>query len=380
MPEHALVRRPAESRLRWAERLHGAFAGGGVSAAFQPVADLARGTIAGYEAVARFAEPSGVGPERWLAIARRHHIGGALEALCLLAAFAARPDLPPDTFLAVNIGPDALLEPPVQAVLAEQGDLSGVVIEITEQSPRDSYEALLPVLDRYRSLGALVAVEDAGAGYAGLRHLLLLRPSIIRLDHDLVAGIDRDEAKRALVEMVGAFADRTDAWLLAAGVERPEELLALSRLGVPLAVGPLLGDPAARFAAPTSELARLVPPRVQAVQPERLGDLVEERPVATDLAGAARLLGADHALDVVVLVDRAHRPRELVESASRRSPRRWPAVGMALETPIAEAARRALGRPDALRFQPLICTDQAGHFRGVVTMERILDHLAGLCG
>ena len=107
-----------------------------------------------------------------------------------------------------------------------------MVIELTEHERIDSYAALEPALDRLRAAGALLAIDDAGAGYAGLQHVLSLRPDIIKLDRALVEGLDRDEAKRTLVEMIGTLAGRLDAWLLAEGIETGEELDVLDRARV----------------------------------------------------------------------------------------------------------------------------------------------------
>jgi EAL domain-containing protein (putative c-di-GMP-specific phosphodiesterase class I) len=87
-------------------------------------------------------------------------------------------------------------------------------------------------------------VDDTGAGYAGLRHVLELRPALVKLDASLVSGIDRDRDKRYVLEMAGIVAERIDAQLLAEGVERPAELETLRALGVPLGQGHFLGSPA----------------------------------------------------------------------------------------------------------------------------------------
>lgn len=361
---------------RWGDRLRTVLAGGAITALYQPIADLRHGSVAGYEAVARFAEPADLAPDRWLAAARRHRVGPAIEALCLSAALGARAELPAGAFLAVNVGPDALLDPSVQAVLAREGDLSGIVLEITEHTPVASYQALLPVLDRYRTRGALVAVDDAGAGYAGLRHLLHLRPAIIKLDRELVTGLDRNEAKRALVEMVAAFAERTEACLLAEGVERREELDALRRLGVPLAQGFLLGTPSPYFTPLSAEAAPHLPASHPARPTETLRDLLEARPATTSVAEALRALLADPGLDLVVLLSPDGRPREIIDGAARHHPRTSAITPLAAETAVADAARRALARPPAARFRPLVCADDAGNYVGVVTMERVLEHLA----
>lgn len=217
----------------WSAKLGAALAGGVVSSVYQPIVDLARGTTVGYEALARFAGFAERNPEKWFAAARVLGCHAELEAVALRTALSARSDLPRNCFLTVNVSPDLLMTETIRSVWRDEGDLDAVVIELTEQVPIESYTALEGDLAGLRGAGALIAVDDAGAGYAGLRHLLALRPSIIKLDRELIKDVDLDEAKLALVEMVGTFAGRVDAWLLAEGVERAGELDALVSLGAP---------------------------------------------------------------------------------------------------------------------------------------------------
>ncbi len=101
-------------------------------------------------------------------------------------------------------------------------------------------------------------------GYASLRHILAVRPQLVKLDRALVEGLDGDGAKNALVEMLGTFASRTDAWIVAEGVERREELDALVRIGVPLGQGYLLGRPSPPFAELEPALGVHIRGRVEA--------------------------------------------------------------------------------------------------------------------
>jgi predicted signal transduction protein with EAL and GGDEF domain len=114
------------------------------------------------------------------------------------------------------------------------GDLRGVVVEITEQIAVADYDALIAALAPVRVAGALLAIDDAGAGFASLKHVMLLRPDFVKVDRDLVAGIDRDETKAAVVEAFGLVTSRLDAWLIAEGVETTAELDCLLSLRVPL--------------------------------------------------------------------------------------------------------------------------------------------------
>ena len=116
-----------------------------------------------------------------------------------------------------------------------------LVLELTEHVPVDDYAVLRGAID---SLGNVeVAVDDAGAGYASLRHILELRPAFVKLDISLVQNIDGDQLRQALVAGLVYFAERSGCHLIAEGVESEEEASALVRLGVELAQGFLFGRP-----------------------------------------------------------------------------------------------------------------------------------------
>jgi EAL domain-containing protein (putative c-di-GMP-specific phosphodiesterase class I) len=147
---------------------------------FQPIVDLRRSAVKGYEMLARLANDPAGSPPQWLAAAERHGLGNALEATLVAAGLDAREHLPRGTYLSINVSPGALLSPEVRAALdAAPGGLDQIVVEITEQKPVDDYAALATVLDRARAAGARVAVDDAGAGYASLQHVLRLRPEYV---------------------------------------------------------------------------------------------------------------------------------------------------------------------------------------------------------
>jgi EAL domain-containing protein (putative c-di-GMP-specific phosphodiesterase class I) len=359
----------------WPAILADACTGRGLTGVYQPLVDLERGVVVGYEALIRFARLPGVTPDTWFAAARRHGCEAELEAAALATTLARRPDLPPDTFLSVNVGPTALASDAVADQLDRLGDLRGLVIEMTEQTPIDSYGALAGQLDRYRDRGALVAIDDAGAGYAGLAHILELRPAILKLDRSLVSGIDRNEAKRALVEMLGLFANRIDAWILAEGIETAGELRTLRRLDVPLGQGWALGRPAEPWAP-------ILPDAVATLR--EAGSPADGGPVDTvrllieppSWAPAATTpVGADPER-FVVLVDDGRVPVGAVKPANGTGGSLTAILRVSPATTVSEAARRALTRPADQRFDPLVCTDTAGRLLGIVPFERLVDHLA----
>ncbi len=118
-----------------------------------------------------------------------------------------------------------------------------VVLELTEHTRFDDYTKLMPALDALRARGVRIAVDDAGAGYSGLQHVLHLRPDILKLDLDLTHGIDTDPARHALATALVGFADRIGAVLLAEGIETGEELAVLRTLGVAWGQGFYLARP-----------------------------------------------------------------------------------------------------------------------------------------
>jgi diguanylate cyclase (GGDEF)-like protein len=211
-----------------------------VTAVFQPMMEVATGRVAGYEALARFAAPFERPPHLWFAQAHRCGLGAVLEACALRAALAVA-DRPRGTFLALNVSPAALLAPEVGAALPH--DLDGIVIELTEHEAFDEDGALELALTALRARGARIALDDAGAGYAGLQQLIRIRPDIVKVDRSLVAGIHEDGSKLALLEALAHFATTTGAAVCAEGVEELSELRALAGVDVTYAQGYALARP-----------------------------------------------------------------------------------------------------------------------------------------
>ena len=152
----------------------------------------------------------------------------------------------------MNISPAALRADELRDQLP--ADLTDVVVEITEHELVADGERLQATLDDLRSRGARVAVDDAGAGYAGLRQLMILRPDVIKLDRGLIEDVAGDEAKQALVECFVRFAARTAADVCAEGIESLEDLLVLARLGVAYGQGYAIARPGFDWPEPAREV------------------------------------------------------------------------------------------------------------------------------
>lgn len=206
---------------------------------FQPIVDLKRDRIIGYEALTRFED--GTAPDEQFAAAEAVGLGLALEAATLRAAIAAAARLGPHMLLNLNASPALVLEGKAIRSLIS-GVRQRVVLEITEHTAIADYDAFHRAVE---ALGPSVrlAVDDAGAGFASFRHILELRPAFVKLDRWIVAGIDRDPAKQALVAGMRQFARSTGCELIAEGVETAAERAALVALGIRLAQGYLLGRP-----------------------------------------------------------------------------------------------------------------------------------------
>jgi EAL domain-containing protein (putative c-di-GMP-specific phosphodiesterase class I) len=355
---------------------------------FQPIADLNKGTVAGYEALARFDGPLQATPDKWFAAAATVGLGPALESRVVRAALAARENLPANCFLTVNVSPHALTTGPVMDEFLRGGELAGLFVELTEEQAITDADGMRRDLATLRDRGAMIALDDAGSGYSGLQRLLALRPELMKLDRSLVDGIDTDEAKRACVEMLGVLASRLNSLLLAEGIERPGELRELIALGVPLAQGFLLAKPAPPWATLGARTTAQI--RVSARDASGRGHvcaIVEPvLLVAADDADAFRLRGFPSPLlegatpplhQVAVLLDTDGRPVALAVRDEDSDTTREVEVSLRLNitTPIAEAAPLCMERPTAQRFDPLLCTHDDGTVAGVVRMERIFGWL-----
>ncbi len=220
----------------------GAFADGALEMAYQPIVDLRTNKAVGVEALARFScEPSRT-PDLWFADAAAAGRGVELEIAAIGQAVAALPQLDEHLILSVNASPSTAMSPDLRHCLAVAKG-TRMVLELTEHSIVSDYGSLLHALDEVREQGVRIAVDDAGAGYAGLQHILGIRPDIIKLDIHITRGIDADPVRRALAASLVRFGDDTGAVIVAEGIETAPELETLQHLGVSWGQGYHLGRP-----------------------------------------------------------------------------------------------------------------------------------------
>ena len=213
-----------------------------LSMVFQRIVDLRAGKIVGYEALARFAGEPSRPPDVWFREAAEVGLGLELERLAVCRALERLPSLAPELFLSVNASPELVTSTGFLSAL-EGAATDRIVVEITEHAPVHDYPRLSRSLDLLRARGVRVAIDDAGAGFASLRHILELAPNFIKLDLSITRDICTRQASRSLAAALVTFAHGIDAMLIAEGVETTEQLGALDLLGVPFAQGYYLGRP-----------------------------------------------------------------------------------------------------------------------------------------
>ncbi len=223
-------------------RIEEVLGGPGLASALQPVVRIDNGAVVGYEALARFPVEYDLSTSRWFEDAARHGMSVPLELAAVEAGLARLQHVPDGAYLALNVSPETACSDRLHALLAEHAT-HRLVLEITEHTAVEDYDRLNNCLSALQALGIRIAVDDTGAGFASLRHVLRLAPDIIKLDFTLVREIDQRPRVQALIAALLAFAQGTRAELIAEGVETEEQLQTLKALGVPFAQGYYLGKP-----------------------------------------------------------------------------------------------------------------------------------------
>lgn len=233
--EQLSVRRRIEERkMRSLQRIRRALKDGSQRlTVFQPICDIETGEPTAVEALTRFYGSPRRTPDKWFAEATE--AGGSclrdLELVCAASALSALEVLREDLSLSVNLSPSTVGSAGFRRMLREH-DATRIIVEITEHAPVKDYGAMRSILAGVREAGARVAIDDAGAGFASLRHILRLEPEIIKLDRELTSGIEDDPHQQALAAGLIAFAEQTGSQIVAEGIETDAQVAALIGLGV----------------------------------------------------------------------------------------------------------------------------------------------------
>jgi PAS domain S-box-containing protein len=207
---------------------------------FQPIVDLGTGAVVGVEALTRFTAEPMQSPDKWFAAAASVGLGTELELATLEGALAQLSNIPARAYLSVNVSPAALA---AVTPLLRTVDGPRLVVEVTEHEVVEDYEALMRTTAELRARGVRFAIDDAGAGYSSLSHVLSLLPDIVKLDMTITRGVDDDLARQALARALVEFGGKLGVTIVAEGVETIEELRTLSGIGVSGGQGYFLAHP-----------------------------------------------------------------------------------------------------------------------------------------
>ena len=221
-------------------RIHRVIEGAGVEMVYQPIFDLETGAPVGAEALARF-DVTDWPTERWFREAPQLGLAIPLDLTLFRLALADLPRLR-DGYLSVNASQATARSAELIEILTAS-DPGRIVVELTEHEAIEDYDELGVALEQLRELGVRIAIDDAGAGFASLRHILQLSPDLIKLDISITAGIDQDRARRALSKALISFADEMGITIVAEGLETQPQIDTLRALGVGFGQGFLLARP-----------------------------------------------------------------------------------------------------------------------------------------
>jgi EAL domain-containing protein (putative c-di-GMP-specific phosphodiesterase class I) len=217
-------------------------ADGAITAVYQPIRSLHTDQTTGFEALARFNTEPYRPPDHWFREAANLGHGLDLELHAMTIALQGLTVLPSDAFLSVNASPSTITSARLVETLAGF-PAERIVLEVTEQEPISSYAEFADALRPLRAAGAKLAVDDVGAGNAGLMHIAQLNPDILKLDRTVTAEIGSNRHMRALTAAITGFATEIGCAVLAEGIENAEQLTIMTALGASLGQGYLLGRP-----------------------------------------------------------------------------------------------------------------------------------------
>ena len=249
------------------------------------------------------------------------------------------------------------------------------MIELTGHTPVRDEKALHSAVEWIRKAGGLIAVDDAGAGYAGLRQLITVQPDIVKIDRELIAGIDTDPIRRGAVSLLADLVCRMNARVLAEGVETRGELQVLASLGVPLAQGWLLARPA----PPWPMLERTVVDMVrrardQAELTDQVAPLVRECiTVDRSVWCASNAPPPTGDRRETVVVDAHGRPVGVVAREARGARYLAPVMAVPASAPPIEVVKRAMARASCHRGVPLVCVCPRGRTIGIIDVSELVD-------
>jgi EAL domain-containing protein (putative c-di-GMP-specific phosphodiesterase class I) len=233
-----------QKRLEMTESTLGAIREDGMRMVFQPILRLRTGETVGFEALARFPAESRRPPKSWFWVARQVGLAVDLEVTALRKALQFLDRIPEPLYLCVNFFSETLLSTDLTDIFRDVPP-GRVVLELAEHERLADSRSLIESVDRLRRLGARFAVDDAGSGFSSLRHVLRIKPELLKLDINLTHQVDRDPMQKMLASSLASFAVEAGMVPAAEGIESRPQLEALRQIGVVYGQGHYLGRPQA---------------------------------------------------------------------------------------------------------------------------------------
>jgi PAS domain S-box-containing protein len=247
-PNLAALEAELASQEDVSSKLREFIAGRGLTTVFQPVVDMATGETMAYESLTRLRSDPTHGPDWWLQVAHGLGVGVDLELAMLHRAADSAVGAGFGVPVSLNASP-SILESGTLFPILDAHRTVRFGVEVTEHAVVNDYDRLRSAVARIKERGNLLVIDDAGAGFASFRHVLELKPDVIKLDISLTRDIDKDPTRRSLAAALGDFAIKQQTWVVVEGVETMGEAQTLRELGYRYAQGYLFARP-----APASEL------------------------------------------------------------------------------------------------------------------------------
>ena len=223
-------------------RIRDVLADEGITPFYQPIVELETGRVIAYEALSRFPGDPAHTPDRWFDDAWDIGMGEQLEMLAVRAIARNLPDIPQDLGICINVSPPTLAASGFMSCLGTEA--KRVTVELTEHLEVEDYDSLRGALKALTRAGGKTSIDDFGAGYASLAHIVKLQPDWIKLDMSLTDGINENEVAHALAQALVSFARDMGIGVIAEGIETEDELEALEEIGVRFGQGFHIGMPA----------------------------------------------------------------------------------------------------------------------------------------
>jgi EAL domain-containing protein (putative c-di-GMP-specific phosphodiesterase class I)/GGDEF domain-containing protein/CBS domain-containing protein len=374
---------------------------------YQPIVSLTDGQVYGYEALSRVSDDElKMNIEQMFRTADRMNRAWELETLCRTEALLGATEMEADKKLFLNVNPNIIHDDEFKdgftssRLTAYNLKHDSIIFEITERVAVTDRRVFLDSISHYKSQNYNIAIDDVGAGYAGLNILHDVKPDIIKFDMNLIRDVDKDEIKQMLCKAMVDFCKAAGIKSIAEGIETEEELATLIKLDVDLGQGYFLGTPKGTFADITPEKVGMINKYHTKIFTERtrssvypivghisrpgncfspdekvesIHDALRQNPTITEFTVLEdnvaiglmtrvflnEMLGGRYGFNLY-----ANKPiRQIVNPDIMR---------VNYNMPVDQVSRLAMQRTPERQYDPIVVED-AGEYSGIVTIKDLLD-------